>query len=189
MRTISQDGDLTDTKTKQLEFWQQLKEFAATSHPELKLRTPRPQHWFDVAVGRSDCHVSLVVDSRENKVRCELYIPDSKELYQDLLSFRAEIEKELSIAAPLEWQELPGKKASRIRALRGFSFSDVGTWETAFGWLTETTSKFKRVFVKDWKRLSSQQTTGGDGLTAAPQLLSLTLSDLICLKKAAGCLC
>jgi len=169
VRTISQDGDLTDTKTKQLEFWQQLKEFAATSHPELKLRTPRPQHWFDVAVGRSDCHVSLVVDSRENKVRCELYIPDSKELYQDLLSFRAEIEKELSIAAPLEWQELPGKKASRIRALRGFSFSDVGTWETAFGWLTETTSKFKRVFVKDWKRLSSQQTTGGDGLTAAPQ--------------------
>jgi hypothetical protein len=169
VRTSTQDGDLTDTKTKQLEFWQQLKEFAATSHPELKLRTPRPQHWFDVAIGRSDCHVSLVVDSREDKVRCELYIPDSKELYQTFLSCREEIEKELSISEPLEWQELPGKKASRIRALHGFRFADASTWESAFGWLTETTSRFKRVFAKDWKRMSSQQTAGGDGVTAAPQ--------------------
>ncbi len=95
VRSSAQDGNLTDTKTKQLEFWQQLKEYTATNHPRLKLRTPRPQHWFDVAIGRSDCHVSLVVDSREDKVRCELYIPDSKELYQIFLSCREQIEKEL----------------------------------------------------------------------------------------------
>lgn len=169
VRTSAQDGDLKDTKTKQLEFWQQLKEFAATSHPELKLRTPRPQYWFDVAIGRSDCHISLIVDSRENKVRCELYIPDSKELYQALLSCREEIEKELNILETLDWQELPGKKASRIRVVQEFNFADVSTWETAFAWLTETTTKFKRVFVKDWKRKSSQQSAGGDGVKTAPQ--------------------
>jgi len=158
VRKSAQDGDLTDTKTKQLEFWQQLKEFAATNQPGLKLRTPRPQHWFDVAIGRSDCHISLVVDSRENKVRCELYIPDSKELYQVFLSCRSEIENELDIMEPLEWQELPGKKASRIRVLKGFQFADATTWEAAFRWLTETTSRFKRVFAKDWERRSSQQT-------------------------------
>jgi len=158
VRKSAQDGDLTDTKTKQLEFWQQLKEFAATNQPGLKLRTPRPQHWFDVAIGRSDCHISLVVDSRENKVRCELYIPDSKELYQAFLSCRSEIENELDLMEPLEWQELPGKKASRIRALHSFRFADTTTWEEAFVWLTETTSRFKRVFAKDWGRRSSQQT-------------------------------
>ncbi len=170
VRSSTQDGDLTDTRTKQLEFWQQLKEFAATSHPELKLRAPRPQHWFDIAIGRSDCHVSLVVDSREDKVRCELYIPDSKDLYQIFLSRRDEIEKELGIAESLEWQELPGKKASRIRALHGFGFGDVTTWEEAFRWLTETTSRFKRVFAKDWKPRSSQQRVGSEGIATAPQL-------------------
>lgn len=150
VRTSAQDGDLTDTKTKQLEFWQQLKEFASTSHPELKLRTPRPQHWFDVAIGRSDCHIALVVDSRNDKVRCELYIPDSKELYQTFLSFRSQIEQELAIDEPLEWQELPGKKASRIRTLKEFRFADSNTWEPAIRWLIETTIRFKRVFAKDW---------------------------------------
>ena len=155
VRTSAQDGDLTDTKTKQLEFWQQLKEYASTRHPELKLRSPRPQHWYDISVGRADCHVSLVADSREDKVRCELYIPDSKALYQVFLSRRSEIEKELGLQESLEWQELPGKKASRIRALHDFGFSDAGTWESAFAWLTDTASRFKRVFARDWTRMGS----------------------------------
>lgn len=150
VRTGSQGGELTDTKTKQLEFWQQLKEFASTYHPELKLRTPQPKHWFDVAVGRADCHISLTVDSRENKVRCELYIPHSKECYQTFLSNREQIEKELSIPESLEWQDMPDKKASRIRAVHEFQFADEATWESAFVWLLDTASKFKRVFGKTW---------------------------------------
>jgi len=156
VRTGTKDGDLTDTKTKQLEFWQQLKEFAATNHPELKLRSPRPQHWFDVAIGRADCHIALIVDSKEDKVRCELYIPDSKELYQTLLSNREQIERDLNITEPLEWKELPGKKASRIRAVHAFRFADASTWESAFAWLTEMTSRFRRVFAKNWIQRSSE---------------------------------
>lgn len=150
VRTSTRDGDLTATKTKQLEFWQQLKEYAARSHPELKLRTPRPQYWFDVAIGRSDCYIVLTVDSKADQVRCDLYIPDSKELYRTLLSFRSEIEKELDISEPIEWQELPGKKASRIRTLKEFRFSDSNTWEPSIKWLIETAIRFKRVFGKKW---------------------------------------
>ena len=157
VRTSAQEGDLTDTKTKQLEFWQQLKDYAGTTHPELKLRTPRPQHWFDIAVGRADCHISLVVDSREDKVRCELYIPDSKDLYQVFLVSKEQIEKDLSIPDTLEWQELHGKKASRIRAIHDFKFSDTSTWTGAFAWLLETTSKFKRVFSKNWTQRSMKE--------------------------------
>ncbi|HEX9972026.1 MAG TPA: DUF4268 domain-containing protein [bacterium] len=109
MRASAQKGDLTDTKTKQLEFWQQFKEFASDKYPGLKLCSPRPQHWYDVAIGRSDCHISLVADSRENKVQCELYIPDSKNLYQTFLSSRNEIETDLKMQKPLEWQSFPKK--------------------------------------------------------------------------------
>lgn len=151
VRASAQEGDLTDTTTKQLEFWQQLKESAAEKYPELKLRTPRPQHWFDVAIGRSDCHVCLIVDSRQDKVRCELYIPDSKELYRALLASKDQIEKELGLAGQMEWRELPGKKASRIQALHTFTFDDATTWNDAFQWLSETTLKFRKAFSKSWR--------------------------------------
>ncbi len=150
IRTRAQDGDLTDTKTKQLEFWQQLKVYAATKHPELKLRTPRPQHWYDVSIGRSDCHVALTIYSREDKVGSELYINDSKELYRQFLSSKPDIEKELSINEELDWQELPEKKASRIRAFFPFRFDDPETWPRAFDWLISTSLKFRKVFSKDW---------------------------------------
>lgn len=156
VRTSAQDGDLTDTKTKQLEFWQQLKEFASDKYPELRLRTPRPQHWYDVSIGRSDCHVAFITDSRENQVRCELYIPDSKDLFKSFLASKVQIEKELDLSEPLEWQELPGKKASRIRALHGFIFDDTATWNEAFQWLSETALKFKKVFPKKWEKERTQ---------------------------------
>jgi len=151
IRTGGQDGDLTDTKTKQLEFWQQLKEYVAAHRPELKLRTPRPQHWFNVAIGRSDCHVSWVADSREDKVRCALYIPNSKELYQTFLAHKAEIENELGVTEPIAWQELPNKKASRIRVDHDFDFSDESTWADAFAWLADMAVRFRRVFAKNWE--------------------------------------
>jgi hypothetical protein len=156
VRTSAQDGDLTDIKTNQLEFWQQLKEYAAEKTPELKLRTPRPRHWYDVAIGRSDCYVCFVADSRKNQVRCELYIPDSKDLFKAFLSSRVQIEKELALDAPLEWQELPGKKAARIRVLHGFTFADTSTWNGAFQWLSETALKFRKVFSKDWEKPDTQ---------------------------------
>ena len=169
VRTSAQDGDLTDTKTKQLEFWQQLKEFAVDKHPELRLRTPRPQHWYDVSIGRSDCHVCFIADSRENQVRCELYIPDSKDLFKALLSAGPQIEKELALDDPLDWQELPGKKAARIRALHDFIFADPSTWTEAFQWLSETALKFKKVFGRDWKMNSTQPSVGGNAANRAPQ--------------------
>jgi hypothetical protein len=154
-----QDSDLTATKTKQLEFWQQLKELAAISSPDLKLRTPRPQHWFDIAIGRSDCFISLVLDSRKDTVGCQLYIPDSKDLFLLLLSNKEQIEMELAVAEPIIWQELPGKKASRIGTLHRFHFSDVSTWDSAIEWLTNTASKFKKVFSEIIRQHYSRETS------------------------------
>jgi hypothetical protein len=156
VRTSTQAGNLTDTGTKQLEFWQQFKEVAATSYPNLRLRTPRPQHYFDVPIGRGDCHIALTIDSRNNKIGCELYIPDSKKLYQTLFANKDKIEAELGLTEPLEWQELPKKKASRIKIFKGFQFADDSTWVSDFSWLINTCVKFKTVFAKNWQPPSGQ---------------------------------
>ncbi len=151
VKTSSQDGELSDTKIKQLEFWEEFKRYGSSITRKIRFRKPRPQHWYDIAIGRSDCHISLVTDSRENQVRCDLYIRDSKELFKTFFSNKDSIEEELDMVGKLKWLELPSNKASRISCVKGFSFSNSETWESAHKWLIETSIKFKRIFGKDWK--------------------------------------
>ena len=146
--SVHDQSELSDTKLLQLEFWQQLRNFAAASKPPLKLRTPRAQHWYDVAIGRSDCHVTLTTLTAENQVGCEIYISNSKPLFNAFYSNREAIENQLGIDA-LSWQELPDKKASRIRAFHQFDFANPQR-EEAFTWLVQTAAKFKSVFSKPW---------------------------------------
>ncbi len=168
VKSSAQDGDLSDTKTKQLEFWEQLKEFASVNYPELRLQTPRPRHWFDVAIGRSDCRILLIADSRENQVRCELYIPDSKALFRTLRASALQVEKELALGAALDWYEPPGKKAARIRVVRDSSFADPDTWPGAFEWLCKTAVKFKKVFGREWKVIEPSTGDYGNPPTGEP---------------------
>ena len=150
VRTSAKNGDLSDTKTKQLEFWERLKEFATEKYPQLKLRSPLPQHWFNFSIGRSDCNGCMIADSQKNQVRCELYIPDSKGLFKVFFESKARIEKELGVSEPVSWQKLEGKKASRISISKSFDFDSEATWKESFKWLVENTINFKRVFSKKW---------------------------------------
>ncbi len=145
--TSTDPNELTDTKLLQLEFWTQLRDYAAVNSA-LKLRTPRAQHWYDVSIGRSDSHLTLTVLTLEDQIGCELYIPNSKALYATLFSNKEAIEKELGLGALL-WQELPEKKASRIRLTRKFDISSRQRDE-AFAWLVAAAIKFKQVFSKAW---------------------------------------
>lgn len=147
VRSSAQEGTLTETKTMQLEFWQKLRAWAVEHKPDFKLRTPRPQHWFDIAIGRSDCHATFTLNTREENIGCEIYIPDSKILFSQLLAHREQIEQELGINP--DWQELPNKKASRIRVFYPFD-ADKDDWEVGFAWLVDTGIKFKKAFGKNW---------------------------------------
>jgi hypothetical protein len=149
------DGEQTETKTLQFEFWQKLREFAPSKFPELKLRTPRGQHWYDISIGRSDCHVCLTVYLGEDKVGCELYIGNSKELFGQFHQKKGEIEKNLGLEGKLDWQELPGRKASRIRTFVPFALADEKNWEKAFQWLGQTAIAFKKTFSKNWNQASA----------------------------------
>ena len=155
--STSEQTALSETKLLQLDFWQQLHDFAANQSPPLRLRTPRAQHWYDVAIGRSDCHVALTALIAENQIGCEIYIPNSKALFHAFYSNQGAIEAAMGITGLL-WQELPEKKASRIRAFLPFDFAHQPR-DVAFKWLFETTQKFKAVFAKPWPMASAISTS------------------------------
>jgi len=148
-------GHLSEIKIRQLEFWEQLKIFAENHRPPLRLRKPHAQHWYSAAIGRSDCHIEMTLHITDNKVACELYIPDNKDLYHALYAEKDDIQEVLSMVGTLDWQELPGKKASRIRVMHPFDFTNEDRTE-AFQWLVETAIRFKITFPNFWKNLDTQ---------------------------------
>ncbi len=82
VKSASTQSGLSDTKLMQREFWSQFKEFAVSRQSTLKLRKAYPQHWYDISIGSSKSHLTLVVDTQSEQLRCEFYIPDSKPLFE-----------------------------------------------------------------------------------------------------------
>ena len=101
IKTNPGNGVLTETKLKQLEFWNKFKNYVQEKDRRIRLRTPRPQHWYDVSIGSSDAHVALTINSQKNLLGCEIYIDRNKDLFNFLKEKKALIVKEID--EKIEW--------------------------------------------------------------------------------------
>ena len=148
----SSGGELTDTKLKQLDFWTKFKNYVRERDTQIRLQTPRPQHWFDVSMGSSECHIGLTVNSRENTLGCEIWIGNNKELFHYLQDHKAEIEKEIGETA--NWVD--AAVASRIVIKK--SVTDIfepNETNGYFDWIYQKTILFQKVFgryLRDFKK-------------------------------------
>jgi len=142
---------LTDTKLLQLDFWNKFKEYAQSNNSKLRLRKAQPHNWYDISFGSSEAYISLTINSLSNQIACEVYIPDSKDLFYELEKQRDKIEQELGMK--LDWMALEDKKASRIKISSKADINDSEKWNEYFDWLEDTASKFKKVFSKNVNRV------------------------------------
>ncbi len=147
----STDSTLSDIKLMQLDFWTDFRKFGQERKSILSFRKTHPQHWYDISIGIPKSHLSLVVDTRNNQMRCEYYIPDDKELYKGFEEFKDEINAELQ--CEMEWMYLEGKKASRMRTVTDADISNSDAWEQYFSWLLSKSIDFQKVFTKYYKNL------------------------------------
>ncbi len=139
-------GEVTETKLKQLEFWNMLRDYAKEQNARIRFQKAYPQHWTNISMGSSDAHMAFTIRSKENLFGVEVYISDNKELFAYLHQNKDAIEQELG--EQLEWMELPEKKASRIRISYPGDFNDQTKWEIYFGWILAIAEKFQNVFPK-----------------------------------------
>lgn len=142
--------NVTEVKTKQLEFWNKFKEYAESKGTKLSMRKTLPQHWYNIAVGSSDAHLACTLNSFDNVIRTELYIPKNKDVYYKLEKKREEIEKELG--KKLIWMELEGKLASRIKIEKDGNIDEEDKWQEYFEWMLTWSEKFQKTFSKYLKK-------------------------------------
>ncbi len=153
IKTSPSNGELTNTKLQQLEFWNKFKNYVRENDTQIRLQTPRPQFYYDVRIGTADAHIDLLIDSRDGLIGCGLYISRNKELYKFLLENKNQIENEIGETA--EW--IDARVASRIRIKKrvGDVFNQDGA-ENYFAWLYEKTILFQKVFGKYFEEFKNQ---------------------------------
>lgn len=137
----------TETKLLQLDFWTKLKEFAAEEKSGLSFRKPRPQHWYNLAVGRSGFHISLNAKTKLKELTCELYI--SGKIPADI-AFELLVEEKDAIEAelgPLDWMPLPNKEACRIVQVKQGDIEDQESWPELLAWCLERAQSFHDAFT------------------------------------------
>jgi len=145
IKTTHSNGELTNTKLQQLEFWKSFKAFVQKTDNRIRLQTPRPQHWYDVTIGSSEAHLGLTANTRDNLITCDLYITNNKDLYTFLNSKKEAIENELG-ESPSWWI---ARKASGIRIKKEVdNVFDQEHSEEYFAWLYDKTIKAQKVFGK-----------------------------------------
>ncbi|MEA1994023.1 MAG: DUF4268 domain-containing protein [Euryarchaeota archaeon] len=150
VKNYTKGTELTKTKMKQLDFWNNFKEYTQEKSTTLRLRKTHPRHWYTISIGSSDARISLTVNTQKNLLECTLYIPHSKELFDGLKGQKEDIEKELG--EELEWMELPDKKACRIKISRDGYIDETDEWKEYFEWLKTEAEKFQRVFSRYIKK-------------------------------------
>lgn len=149
-KTIKDDATgnkLSATNLLQLDYWTEFNRHMDINHSWFKARKPQPHHWYDIAIGSSQVHISLTVSFSKSFIRCELYISDNKDLFHTLSKQKDNIEKELGLT--LKWQELPKAKASAVTIAENKpKLKMKETWDSCFTWYGDIVKKFVDVFPK-----------------------------------------
>jgi len=140
--------ELSDKRKFQYDFWVKFRDKLAKTKKIPSLHTPRPQYWFDIALGKTDIHLSNTCNTDENSVGIRVYIGNkiADTMLPYLESRKEEIEK--SLGESLSWNPNPDNRDKVILLLHPTDFNKPEKVDEAIDWLIEKSIKFREVFSK-----------------------------------------
>jgi hypothetical protein len=159
---------LTDAKRVQLEFWTAFRSHVEEKGSRVKPTKPLPQHWMNIALGRSGFKLAAVAsfwdsvaetgDSHELRAEVIVDTADSKTHFTRLEGQKGQIEAEFG--EPLTWHNPPNRRMCRIFARRPALLTDRVQWPEYHAWLLEKLEALHRVFAPRVKVLDTAPPNG-----------------------------
>jgi len=146
-RSIAID-ELSNKRKFQYDFWVKFRDRLALTKKVPSLQTPRPQYWFDIALGKTGINISNTCNTDENSVGIRIYIGNkiADTMLPYLESRKDEIEK--SLGDSLQWNPNPDNRDKVILLLHSTDFDKTEKVDEAITWLIGKTIKFREVFSK-----------------------------------------
>ncbi|UPV72723.1 DUF4268 domain-containing protein [Halorussus limi] len=149
------EGELSETKQLQEEFWTEFRNRIQASSSPLRARKPKPRHYYSNPIGKSGYHISFGIYWKEQDLRLELIIKDNEEAFQGLKSEKEAIESELR--TDVEWVEpretRGGNMRSNIRVAREADIENREQWDEYFDWMLEYGKRFHDVFPERLRQI------------------------------------
>ena len=148
---------LSETKKLQLEFWNAFREKLLKAKVVASAQTPRPQYWFDVALGRSHIFLSNIANTYENHIGVRVYIGNkiADWALPQLEAQKQEIESEIGLK--LEWNPNPENRDKIIAITRDVNLQNREDWDASITWMVDMVKRFRKAFMPRAKKLKSEQ--------------------------------
>jgi hypothetical protein len=147
--------ELSDLKQLYLKYWTDFSETVEERSRHLSPRKPRPQHWTNLAVGRSGCRLTARVSSRNEVLAVELGLNDRENavpFFELLKRDRQQIESE--IGETLNWRLKPNKKECAVNVeWEGEDPTDRDRWPRQHEKLADMLDRFYAAFSPRLKQL------------------------------------
>ena len=145
-KNMANSPNLNNSQAKRLEFWNRFNEVIEERGKPFNKRKATTDHWYSVAIGSSDCHISVDLVNRDHKIRVGPWIADSKDLFDRLYAHKQEIETNLGMH--LNWDRLDNKKASVICTyISGLDFNDQSNYDMLMNQTIDTVLKLRQAFA------------------------------------------
>jgi len=155
-------NNLTDAKLLQRDFWAVFNEYVKENSAVIKPTKPLPQHWMNIAIGKSGmrlCAVASFWDSVEetsssHEIRAEFIIEgnNSKNYFEKLEQEKTKIDSE--VGEPLIWYNPTDAKVCKIYLRKSTKIDNKENWPEQHVWLLEKLTKLYNVFHDRVKRLT-----------------------------------
>lgn len=146
-------GELSETKTLQLEFWTEFRKRLLAAKVVASTQTARPQYWFDVSLGRSGIFLSNIANTYENRIGVRVYISNT---IADIALPQLEMDRdaiEAEIGEKLEWDPNPNTRDKIIALRRNADLRKRNEWPDYLDWMVDRVRRFRKVFSPRVKKL------------------------------------
>lgn len=146
VKDLSKKGDLNESQINRLEFWNSFNDEIDNRGKPFNKRKANTDHWYSVAIGSSQCHISIDLVNREHKIRVGIWIRDNKALYDKFYENKPQIEETSNLE--LIWDRLDDKKASIICTyIDGLDFNNKNNYPELMNAIIDTVISLKDAFT------------------------------------------
>lgn len=147
VKRISKGGDLSTSQEARLDFWTKFNDVIEANGKPFNKRKASTDHWYSVAVGTSQGHISIDLVNKEHRIRVGFWVDDNKDLYDELYSNKKEIENDFG--SELVWYRLDNKKASLVCTyIKGLDFAKQDNYPELMQQIIDNVVKLRTVIKK-----------------------------------------
>jgi hypothetical protein len=127
------------------QFWQRyLDRLRADGLQWTKATRPPPDNWVSLTAGVAGVSFGTVLGKRGLQTELFLGNPDPAINTKNFEALRErQGELEAAFGAPLEWEDLPGKKGCRVAFYSPGTIDDTAAWDSYLDWFIDTQSRLR----------------------------------------------